>query len=76
MLSATILGPTLLSGVRCPSDVTIEVLCMNAECNHILGPTLAGVRCLSDVTIEVLRMNAERNHILGPTLDSEWRNHI
>jgi hypothetical protein len=30
-----------VSGVRClVSDVTIEVLCMYAECNHILGPTL------------------------------------
>jgi hypothetical protein len=43
-----ILGPTLdsvsVSGVRCPvSGVTIEVLRMYAEHNHILGPTLDSV---------------------------------
>ncbi len=40
-----------VSGVQCPvSGVTIEVLRMYAEHNHILGPTLAYVCMLSEIT--------------------------
>jgi hypothetical protein len=36
---------------RCPvSDVTIEVLCIYTECNHILGPTLVYV-CMLNATM-------------------------